>query len=1089
VDREATEVSTTEMGASGNLICGRFVPGRSFGDTGYGLLWMTKSRDDFNSGIIIDSRLLVQDIQTHQGIVPLTEDELAHFPEMLESIGLVITTKDAGQALSEQIVVAYEIEDFMNVVRYLVVEAATGVRLSREISLLARLLRLAAKIVEAGDVVPFAAYTQAEWPQVQKAILQLSKIDDEGWTTWGFPSAMFRSVWCPAWQTSAYRALRMQYVALADSTFADSFTSDWPWMSADHGQSIVDLWMIFCVDVLMRQILAADCITELTVETKSTYRIGYRGEDDVLLAWCQGLTVNDRGQSTCFMADGWLVWRLLRQSLMGSGWQEKWLLNRSGVAYYHLEFELTTPSHAELPWRLEAFVVHNELDTRNALRDWWREPTRRWQVGNDVLIAPDLWILPSLHRAAKSCPTLVAALEKSAPCGCEIAVEDLLSFATDQMPHLVSNGFMVRTPAFDTAQAQDIRIRVQVKRGGKARAKAKNVGRSSGWFDANELLDFDWTVVIDNYELTQAEFESLVKSQAPYVQIDGSWKLVPIQDILKQMQTFPANVEASNQLSLSALQLTRVLLENDGDEIDIPLDVSFEDDAFDLEQVMHALTNAHEPTLIEVPVGFQGTLRHYQQTGFSWLLHLRKIGCGACLADDMGLGKTIQVLTYLLYLKENHLTTGPHLLVCPTSLLQNWKMETSRFAPDIGIYVHHGATRNGVGGEKTSPLQQALQSHDMILTTYATLVRDAEELSSITWDAVIADEAQNIKNIETKQSLALRGLQGTHRLALTGTPVENRLEELWSIFQFIQPGYLGSLSWFRKRFADPIAHHNSSPSAGRLQRLLRPLLLRRRKTEPSIQMELPEKWEMREYAALTGEQAAVYQSIVDKLFVGIDGTTGMSRRGQILTALVRLKQVCDHPCLVAGGSTDVKKSGKLKMVLSLIEDVVDEGEYALVFTQFRDMGEILCDTLQTHFGWRPQYLHGGLNANVRGKMVEDFQAGKASPVLVLSLKAGGVGLNLTRANHVFHYDRWWNPAVEDQATDRVFRIGQTKDVQVHKMVCSGTLEERIDAMITSKRALSAAVVGESEGFITELDNATLRDLFTLKTESGWGDDD
>ncbi|MBX5437433.1 MAG: DEAD/DEAH box helicase [Alicyclobacillaceae bacterium] len=636
----------------------------------------------------------------------------------------------------------------------------------------------------------------------------------------------------------------------------------------------------------------------------------------------------------------------------------------------------------------------------------------------------------------------------------------------------------------------------------------------------------------------------MVEQRSPLVQIGGSWRLVPLDLIVQQIRMLE---DAGSGGAAGLLPFSRALLMAQAEE-DVPVEVVVADDAdgaassgadadgsdrpegaFHPLGALRVLLGAGEVRLLPPPQGLRGTLRHYQQYGFSWLVHLRNAGFGACLADDMGLGKTIQVIACLLHLKETGRAEGPHLLLCPTSLLPNWRSEVARFAPSLRVYVHHGSSRE----THAEAFAQAVRGYDVVLTTYATAVRDQELLGGIRWDTVVADEAQNIKNPDTKQSKAVCGLPSRHRIALTGTPVENRLEELWAIFHFTHPGYLGSLPWFRRTFANPVSAQPDSGAARVLQRLLAPVLLRRRKTEASIQIELPEKWETSQYAALTAEQAALYQAVVNRLFHGLSeragddasatagasaagrlgnggargGSSGsgpgggegygaargaaaraMSRRGQILSALVRLKQVCDHPCLLVGGRKDPERSGKLRLLLELLEEVRERGEAALVFTQFRDMGELICDVLEDRWGRRPPFLHGGLGAAQRGALVEAFQAGRdPSPVLVLSLKAGGVGLNLTRANHVFHYDRWWNPAVEDQATDRVFRIGQSRDVQVHKLVCAGTLEERIDQMIAAKRALSNAVVGASEQWVTELDDQALRELFALDPDEVWLD--
>ncbi|GMA58595.1 hypothetical protein GCM10025858_30980 [Alicyclobacillus sacchari] len=602
---------------------------------------------------------------------------------------------------------------------------------------------------------------------------------------------------------------------------------------------------------------------------------------------------------------------------------------------------------------------------------------------------------------------------------------------------------------------------------------------SHQWLDAQQLVDFDWSIVVQDRELSQQDFAQMVAEQAPFIRVEGSWRLVPIADILRELERL--GLGADRKATVLDLSRTIALAQESGE---LSLEVEFASEAAEVKRVVDVFAHALQVPAAEPPHGLRGQLRHYQAHGFSWLMHLREIGCGACLADDMGLGKTVQLLAYLLKLKEERAAQGVHLLVCPTSLLANWRAELERFTPDLRVYVHHGPLRD-LGAALT------VDKVDLIMTTYATLVRDLESFLACSFDVIAIDEAQNIKNASTKQARALRMLKGRHRVALTGTPVENRLEELWALMDFLNPGYLGTLAWFRRTFADLASGDKDSASdIARLQALLRPVLLRRRKTDPDIQTELPEKWEVDERAYLTAEQAAMYQAFVDQLFTGIGaGTKAMSRRGMILSTLVRLKQVCDHPCLISGGTPSLRRSGKLRQLIDLLRIVVEDGECALVFTQFRDMGEILCDTMEAEFGVRPQFLHGVSCPQSRRnrRIVSKWPRSVADFGVVAARR--GVGLNLTRANHVFHYDRWWNPAVEDQATDRAYRIGQTKDVQVHKMICAGTLEERIDQMILSKRELSEAVVSSSQEWVTELDDDSLRELFALTPQTVWEEDD
>jgi SNF2 family DNA or RNA helicase len=447
----------------------------------------------------------------------------------------------------------------------------------------------------------------------------------------------------------------------------------------------------------------------------------------------------------------------------------------------------------------------------------------------------------------------------------------------------------------------------------------------------------------------------------------------------------------------------------------------------------------------------------------------------------MGLGKTIQAIALLLQERETS-DNGlePALVICPTSVVGNWKREIQRFAPGLRVMVHHGSDR--ASGEEFVSMAR---THDVIISTYGLARRDVEDLAQVPWSDIILDEAQNIKNPQAKQSQAIRTLPGGNRIALTGTPVENRLSELWSIMQFLNPGFLGSQAKFRKNFALPIERYQNQVATERLKGMVGPFLLRRVKTDPTVIQDLPEKLEMKVYCNLTAEQATLYRAVVKESLerVGSAGE-GIERRGAVLGALTRLKQVCNHPAQFMGdGSTLAGRSGKLDRLGEMLEEALSVGDRALVFTQFAEMGHMLRAHLQSLFGVEVLFLHGGTPQKQRDRIVSRFQRGQGGPpIFVLSLKAGGTGLNLTAANHVFHFDRWWNPAVENQATDRAFRIGQRRDVQVHKFLCAGTLEERIDKMIESKKALAESVVGAGEGWLTELSTDELREIMALRAE-------
>jgi SNF2 family DNA or RNA helicase len=442
------------------------------------------------------------------------------------------------------------------------------------------------------------------------------------------------------------------------------------------------------------------------------------------------------------------------------------------------------------------------------------------------------------------------------------------------------------------------------------------------------------------------------------------------------------------------------------------------------------------------------------------------MGLGACLADDMGLGKTVQLIAHLIDRRS-----GPHLVVCPTSVLGNWQRELARFAPSLSVVRYHGLYRNHYG----------LKRADVVLTSYGLLARDLDLLGEIRWDVAVLDEAQSIKNPESRRARAARQLKARHRIALSGTPVENRLDELWSLMEYLIPGMLGPRRTFQRNVAVPIERFGDEDVARQLKVGVSPFLLRRLKSDPTIIDDLPDKVERREYTPLTPEQAKLYKQVVEEHMDRIEQAEEAQRRTHVLAMLTALKQVCNHPVhyLKEGGPLD-GRSGKLERYGELLEQILDAGDRALVFTQYREMGDLLQRWMYETLGLSIPFLHGGTLAHRREEMVRAFQEDDdAPPILLVSLRAGGTGLNLTRATHVIHYDRWWNPAVEDQATDRAYRIGQHRNVQVYKMVCQGTLEERIDALLDEKRALAEQVVGSGETWVAQLDDVALRALVTL----------
>ncbi|MEU5763665.1 DEAD/DEAH box helicase [Nocardia sp. NPDC047648] len=586
------------------------------------------------------------------------------------------------------------------------------------------------------------------------------------------------------------------------------------------------------------------------------------------------------------------------------------------------------------------------------------------------------------------------------------------------------------------------------------------------------LVSYRWELALGDMVLTRAEMERLVRGKSDLVQLRGQWVQADHKALAAAARYVAAHADDSPVTfadMLGEIAVSRVP--------QVPItEVTASGWVEDL------LDRTREPEALAPPVGLKAQLRPYQERGLAWLATMSRMGCGAILADDMGLGKTVQVLALLVHERETASEPerpGPTLLVCPMSVVGNWQREAERFAPDLRVWVHHGAGRRA-----GADLDETVAAADLVVTTYALLARDAEELGRQDWDRVVLDEAQHIKNAGTRQARAARSLPARHRLALTGTPVENRLEELRSIMDFAMPKVLGSAQSFRARFAVPIERERDQNAISRLRWLTQPFVLRRVKTDPTVISDLPEKLEMTVRANLTVEQAALYQAVVDDMMAKIKDAKGMARKGAVLGALTRLKQVCNHPAHFLGDGSGVlhrgaHRSGKLALVEDVVDAVLADGEKALLFTQFREFGELVAPYLAERFGTAIPFLHGGVPKKKRDAMVTGFQAPEGPPLMLLSLKAGGTGLNLTAANHVVHLDRWWNPAVENQATDRAFRIGQRRNVQVRKLVCVDTIEERIDEMINGKRQLADLAVGAGENWITELSTDELRDLFTL----------
>ena len=741
-------------------------------------------------------------------------------------------------------------------------------------------------------------------------------------------------------------------------------------------------------------------------------------------------------------------------------------------------------------WRL-CFRLHEPSDEGDVLEDErtaaWRvelllqavdEPTLLveaadvWRAGESLRRAartverPQEVLLAELGRAVHAFGELGTVLSEPTPTHLELDLDGAHRFLAEVAPSLELAGFGVLLPTWWRQPSMRLGLRV------RAATPPKRAGGAG--LSADGLAAFDWEAALGDTRLGLAELRRLAKLKAPLVRVRGQWTELHPGEV-QRLAEFLAKGRMRKTMGLADVLRAAAGAPLPGAGVPVV--------AVDAEGPIGALLRGELADSLEIgstPEGFCGELRAYQRRGVAWIRLLERTGLGACLADDMGLGKTATVLGVLQSDRAEGISAGPTLVVCPTSVVGNWRREVERFTPDLRVAVHHGTSR-----ARGDALRRVADDADVVVTSYPLVERDRAALASVPWGRIVLDEAQQVKNPSAKQTQAVRAIGAPRRLALTGTPVENHLGELWSIMDVLNPGLLGSQTAFREQFAVPIERYGEEEAAARLRTITRPFVLRRLKTDRTIVPDLPDKIETKERCPLTREQASLYQAVVDEMLVKIAGADGIERRGLVLATMLRLKQVCNHPAQYAADDSPLAgRSGKLERTVEILEQVREAGERALVFTQFAEMGVLLQRHLTQRLGCRVGFLYGGVPRVKRDELVADLQSPEGTmAVMVLSLKAGGTGLNLTAASHVLHYDRWWNPAVEDQATDRAYRIGQRRDVQVRKLVCAGTVEDRIDEMIESKRALAARVVGTGEAWLTELSTDELAEVLGLSPEA------
>jgi SNF2 family DNA or RNA helicase len=764
-----------------------------------------------------------------------------------------------------------------------------------------------------------------------------------------------------------------------------------------------------------------------------------------------------------------------------------WLRNLhvAGDKSFRVAFRLEAPAQQGQRRSAKNWQLHYNLQARDdpsllvPAQQVWKTKGNVLKTLNRRFDQPQEKLLAGLGYASRLFEPLRDSLKVAKPVRLRLSGSEAFDFLRESAPLLEASGFGVLVPPWWNKPGT--RLGVRLKMGSTKGPGADVISKSNMSF--TNIIRYKWELSIGDTTLTKEEFDALVALKSPLVQIRGQWVQLDAEQIEAAIHFW------ENQSLEAEIDLPQVLRMGLGatDTVDgLPVEgVEFEGW---LAGWMERFTRTEKLTELSQPQGLQAQLRPYQLYGYAWLDFLRRWGMGACLADDMGLGKTIQTIAMLLREQEEQGSLpGPVLLICPTSVVANWDKEVQRFAPSLTTLLHQGGDRL-----RDKAFCQRAKKTDMVLTSYAIARRDAETFKKLDWFGLVLDEAQNIKNPQAQQTRAIRQFPAQFRLALTGTPVENRLSELWSIMHFLNPGFLGSRQGFRANFGLPIERYGNEQATVRLRKMVSPFILRRVKTDPTVIQDLPDKQEMKVYCNLSEEQATLYESVVQSALQEVAEADGIHRKGLVLGMLMKLKQICNHPAqflhqIGEGRPLDVDKetsrSGKLARLSEMLEEAVTVGDRVLIFTQFAEMGHLLKKHLQERLGVATMFLYGGSPAKKRAAMIERFQEEpNGPPIFILSLKAGGTGLNLTQANHVFHFDRWWNPAVEDQATDRAFRIGQKRNVQVHKFVCGGTMEEMIDDMIEGKKALAQSIVAGGENWLTELSTAELRELVTLRKQ-------
>ena len=762
---------------------------------------------------------------------------------------------------------------------------------------------------------------------------------------------------------------------------------------------------------------------------------------------------------------------------------------------FSLALKLEYPKKTEEDWPLSINFKLQDKNKLIPLRELWLgKAAIKKELLNYFDNQGQLFesVLRALGNMVKLFPPIRRALEVENPQEVHLNLAEVMDFLRYPKDLLTRSGIDVLLPeGFIKGGNQRLNARLIVKSKDLDKKKAeKGVGSTlPSIFDVNSMLEYKWVARLEDQELTQKELDDLIKTKEPLVNLRGQWVLVEQQDLHDLRSLYNKDEGTGTKSYMEALKLGlsgTIQLKEGGERYEVIIEGDFN-------EIINRIRSMESLSKIPIPSTFNGKLRPYQIDALNWMGNMSIFHFGLCLADDMGLGKTIQVIALLLHLKETYpKKPGSILIICPTSVLFNWARELKKFAPDLDVILHHGPGRV----RDASGIREYSKSHQIILTSYGTIRNDREFLETIQFSGIILDESQNIKNYASKQTQAIYKLQSQFKICLSGTPIENRLVELWSLFNFLNPGLLSnSRAEFQRKYVVPIERFQDQEAIENLKLIISPFILRRVKSDKSVISDLPEKNEMKLFINLSDEQAKLYKNQVEETLkeMEIVSSDNKKKSNLVLGLLVKLKQICNHPNhfqkieeIGEDAKSFIAQSKKIKRLVEMVDEIVANGEKILIFTQFRKMGDLILKILERKFDFPILYFHGGVPQKKRGEIVDEFQSTEldSSPILVLSLKAGGTGLNLTQGTTVIHFDRWWNPAVENQATDRAYRIGQTSQVNVYKFITIGTIEEKIDALLEEKQDLAdKIVVSSGESWVSDLNDERLKELFTL-TEGG-----